>query len=152
MKKEIFYWSPFIAPVATVKAVINSACSLNKYSKNDYLSYIINVAGEWDIYKNELSERNIKIINLTSSKAINNKRVSGFFKSRFIYIYLFIIAFFPLLKLLKSNPPSYFIIHLISPLPLIINYFFNIRTKMILRISGLPMLNFLRRFLWKITL
>ena len=149
---NIYYWSPFITPVATVKAVINSADSLNKYSKNEYSSCIINVAGEWDIYKNELTKKNIKFIDLTSYKIIDNKRLSGFFKSRFAYILLFIIAFFPLLRLLKLNPPSYFIVHLISPLPLIINYFFNINTKMILRISGLPKLNLIRTLLWKVTL
>ena len=50
---NIYYWSPFITHVATVKAVINSASSLNRYS-NKHCSYIINVAGEWNIYKDEL--------------------------------------------------------------------------------------------------
>ncbi len=148
---NIYYWSPFITHVATVRSVINSASSLNSYS-DKYSTYIINVAGEWNIYKKELSAKNIKIINLTSSSIIDNKKVSGFFKSRFIYIYLFIISLFPLMKLLKSKPPNFFIIHLISPLPLILNYFFNFDTKMVLRISGLPKLNLIRKILWKITL
>ena len=92
---NIYYWSPFITHVATVRSVINSASSLNSYS-DKYSTYIINVAGEWNIYKKELSAKNIKIINLTSSNIIDNKKVSGFFKSRFIYIYLFIISLFPL--------------------------------------------------------
>ena len=32
-KKKIYYWAPFIDNVATVKAVYNSANTLNKYSK-----------------------------------------------------------------------------------------------------------------------
>ena len=56
---NIYYWSPFITHVATVKAVINSASSLNRYS-NKHSSYIINVAGEWNIYKDELLKKNIK--------------------------------------------------------------------------------------------
>ena len=58
----------------------------------------------------------------------------------------------PLLRLLKKRPPDYFIIHLITPLPLLLNYFFDIKTKTILRISGLPKLNILRKFFWKKTL
>ena len=148
---NIYYWSPFISHVATVKAVINSASSLNYYS-NKYSTSIINVAGEWNIYEKELLKKNIKLINLTSSNVINNKNINGFFKSRFIYLYLFFISFLPLIKLLKSNPPKFFIIHLISPLPLVLNYLFKFNTKMILRISGLPRLNFFRKNFWKITL
>ena len=53
---NIYYWSPFISYVATVKAVINSASSLNNYS-NKYSTYIINVAGEWNIYEKELLKK-----------------------------------------------------------------------------------------------
>ena len=148
---NIYYWSPFITHVATVKAVINSASSLNYYS-NKYSTSIINVAGEWNIYEKELLKKNIKLINLTSSNIINNKNINGFFKSRLIYLYLCIISFLPLIRLLKSNPPKFFIIHLISPLPLILNYLFKFNTKMVLRISGLPKLNFFRKNFWKITL
>jgi len=148
---NIYYWSPFISHVATVKAVINSAYSLNYYS-NKYSTHIINVAGEWNIYKKELLKKNIKLINLTSSNVINNKNINGFFKSRLIYLYLCIISFLPLIRLLKSNPPKFFIIHLISPLPLILNYLFKFNTKMVLRISGLQKLNFFRKNFWKITL
>lgn len=148
---NIYYWSPFISHVATVKAVINSAYSLNYYS-NKYSTHIINVAGEWNIYKKELLKKNIKLINLTSSNVINNKNINGFFKSRLIYLYLCTISFLPLIRLLKSNPPKFFIIHLISPLPLILNYLFKFNTKMVLRISGLPKLNFFRKNFWKITL
>ena len=148
---KIYYWSPFISHVATVKAVINSASSLNYYS-NDYSAYIINVAGEWNIYKEELLKKKIKIINLTTSNVINNRNINGFLKSRLIYLYLFIISFLPLIRLLKSTPPEFFIVHLISPLPLIINFFFKINTKMVLRISGFPRLNFFRKNFWKMSL
>ena len=39
-KKLVCYWSPFIDNVATVKAVINSALSINKYS-NQNLSQLL---------------------------------------------------------------------------------------------------------------
>lgn len=99
-----------------------------------------------------MNEKKIELINLTKSKAIKNKNFKGFYKSRIIYFYIFILAFFPLLKLLKKERPEYLIAHLITPLPLIINYLFKLKTKFILRISGLPKLKNLRLFIWKITL
>ena len=33
MKKTIYYWSPCLDKIATIKATINSAISLAKYSK-----------------------------------------------------------------------------------------------------------------------
>ena len=149
---KVFYWSPHIDQVATVRAVINSAQSLCLYSKKKYIPYIINVAGEWDQYLSELHQKNIRVIYLTNSKIIKNKNIKGFLRSRIMYFYIFLIAFFPLLKLFKNNKPDYFIAHLITPLPLLINYIFNIKTKFILRISGLPKLKNLRLFIWKITL
>ena len=46
-KKIICYWSPFISNVATVKAVINSALSINMYAEHKYESLILDVFGEW---------------------------------------------------------------------------------------------------------
>ena len=34
MKKTIYYWSPCLDKIATIKATINSAISLAKYSEN----------------------------------------------------------------------------------------------------------------------
>ena len=44
---KVYYWCPFINPVATVTAVLNSIISLNKFSKNKYEYKIINVFKEW---------------------------------------------------------------------------------------------------------
>ena len=46
-KKTVCYWSPFISNVATIKAVINSALSINRYSNQKYESLIIDAFGEW---------------------------------------------------------------------------------------------------------
>lgn len=151
-KIHIYYWSPFISKVATVNAVLGSIKTLKAYSNQKYEPHVINAAGEWNKYKKELNENSINIIKLTDSKIIDNSNYTGFFKSRLVYLYLFFISLIPLFKLLKKKPPDYLIIHLITPLPLLINYFFNINTKIILRISGLPKLNIVRKLLWKKTL
>ena len=35
--KNIYYWFPFIGNIETIKAVINSAYSLSKYSNNGFI-------------------------------------------------------------------------------------------------------------------
>ena len=151
---KIFYWSPFISKVATVRAVINSAISLKRYSKKKFTPFIVNVAGEWDEYFLELENQNIDVINLTNSKILRKKTFTGFVKSRLIYFYIFFISFFPLLILLKKVKPEFFIIHLITPVPLLVSFFVRHKTKFILRVSGFPQLdkNYLRLWLWKLTL
>ena len=56
----------------------------------------------------------------------------------------------PLKKLIDKEKPDFLIIHLITSLPLILLIFFNFNTKFILRISGMPKLNFFRKVLWKL--
>ena len=53
MRENIFYWSPCLNPVGTVKSTINSAISLKKFNKSYDVS-IINACGEWDQYKETL--------------------------------------------------------------------------------------------------
>ena len=147
--KSVYYWAPFTSKVATISAVINSAYSLNKYSKN-FETYIINSYGEWDDYLEELRIKKINVIstnNLTFLKKINK---TGYIKSRFAYIVIFIFNFYQLLKLLINKKPDYLLIHLITSLPILLKIIFPIKTKIILRISGLPKLNLIRKIFWKL--
>ena len=152
MIKKIYYWSPFISNIATSRAVINSAISLKKFSKKKYEPFLINVIGEWDAYNEEIKKNDINLIDLGISKKFRNKKVSGFILSRYYYFKIFFFALLPLKKLLMRDPPEILILHLITSLPLLLNYIFNFKSKLILRISGLPKLNFIRKLLWKITL
>jgi glycosyltransferase involved in cell wall biosynthesis len=147
--KKIYYWSPHLSnDIATIKSVKNSASSLKDYS-NSYSVSILDAVGEWKENKFFFENKKIDIICL--GKDIYNSLPRGtFIKSRFSYIKIFIFSFFPLLKILKKNQPDYFIAHLITSLPLFIYIIFNFKTNLILRISGLPKLNFFRLFFWKI--
>ena len=69
----------------------------------------------------------------------------------FIYTF-FLYHFYLCLNSLKKKKPDYFIIHLITPVPLIINFLFNFNCKFILRISGYPKLKKLRLLFWKLVL
>ena len=68
------------------------------------------------------------------------------------FIFAFsILSLFPLYKLIKKEKPDYLIIHLITVPVLILAIFFNFKTKFILRVSGYPKLNILRKLFWKLS-
>lgn len=119
-----------------------------RYGPN-YESFILNFFGEFDGFINFREKQKIKFINYYS-KLINFLPYEGKIKSRFSFLIIFILGFFPLRKILKKNKPDYLIVHLITSLPLILLIFFNFETKFILRISGYPRMNFLRKLLWRL--
>ena len=148
---KIYYWSPFISKVATVSSVIKSAESILKYSKkNSNINVaIIDAIGEWKNYK-RLIDPKIEIINLSKKNIFNYLPKGGFLKSRISYILIFILTFFKLLNLLNKKKPDYLITHLLTSLPIFLTIIMKNKTKIILRISGLPKLNFIRYMFWKL--
>ena len=147
---KIFYWSPFISKVATVSSVIRSAESILKYSKSkDSINVaIIDAIGEWTNYR-KIIDQKIKIINLKKKSIFETLPKEGFFKSRLSYVIIFVINFFKLIKLINKEKPDYLIAHLLTSLPIFLTLIFNNNTKVIVRISGLPRLNFIRHMFWK---
>ncbi len=150
-KNKVYYWSPFLTPIATRRAVINSAYSLNKFNDN-YDAKILNFFGEFDQSINDIKKKKIETINFYNKNFLKFLPKYGKFSSRLSFLFFFIFGFFPLFKILKINPPKYLIIHLITSLPLSMLIFFSFKTKFVLRISGLPRLNLFRKILWKISL
>ena len=146
MKKSIVYWSPCLTKVGTMKSTLNSSISLAKYSKN-YDVTILNVFGEWTKFEGYLKKNNVKLKDLTFNY-YDLLPKKGYLKSRLSYILIFLISAIPLLFFIRKNKPNYLIIHLITSLPLILLNFFKFKTKVILRISGYPKLNLLRKKLW----
>ena len=151
IKKKIFYWAPFLTPIATPKAVINSAYSLQKYS-NEFDCSIINFFGEFNIFKKDIVNKNIKIYNSSFNILRKYLPFKGKIKSRFSFLIIFILSFLPLRKLLSEERPDYLIVQLITSLPMFLVLIFNFNTKFILRISGIPRVSFFRKLLWKIAL
>ena len=148
---NIFYWSPFISKVATIKAVINSAYSVNKYAnKNLYKTNIIDAVHEWADYEELLRKKKIGLIYLNKKSKLKKFNKEGYIMSRLSYLYIFFKSFFSLNKLLSEKKPEFLIIHLITSLPLILFCFYKYETKLILRISGLPKMNFFRKIFWRI--
>ena len=151
MQKKIFYWSPCLNKVGTVNSTINSAISLKKYSQSKFKPLIINSCGEWDEYKNLFSKFNIDVIDLYKINYFTILPKRGFIQSRFSYILIFILSFIPLLKLIRNNKDSVFIAHLITSLPLFLFNIFQFESNLILRISGMPKLNFIRKKFWNLS-
>ncbi len=150
MKKEIYYWSPFLGKVATVRSVINSMIGLKRYNGNKYKINLINCYGEWDSFKSRLKREKVDILDLQKKIKININ-LYGFFFSRLIYFFTLIVSYKKLKILLIKNQPNILVVHLLTYIPLIIYLNNNLKTKLILRISGKPKLNFFRSLLWKIS-
>ena len=147
--KNIYYWCPFIGNIATIKAVINSAYSLSKYSNNGFIPTIINSCGEWDRFNSILNDKKIIVKKFKNIFSINTN-TSGYFKSRVTYIKIFLSCFFSLKNTLKKNEPEYLIAHLITSLPIFLYLIFNFKTKLVIRVSGKVKMNILRKILWKL--
>ena len=147
--KKIFYWSPHISKVATVKNVVNSALSLKKFNKEKIDVSILDVIGEWSNHKDEFDSKKINYLKISGFEISNFLPVSGYLISRIIYFIVFVTKIFKLKKLIDKEKPNYLIIHLITVVPLLLLYLFSFDTKFILRISGLPKLTFFRTFFWK---
>ena len=148
--KEVYYWSPCLTKVGTYRSTINSAISLTKYSKNQYSVKIINSCGEWSSENEFLKKNNIELINL-GFNYFKFLPKTGFLKSRFSYVLIFLFSFFPLMKLFSKKKPNFLIIHLLTLLPLFINFLKKNKICTILRISGFPRLTLFRKIVWKIS-
>ena len=148
MKKTIFYWSPCLNPVGTLKSTLNSAVATSNYGKDNFKVTLINACGEWDNYLEYFKNNNVEVINF-KLKFYRYLPKEGYLQSRFSYLAIYFLCLFPLIKLLLKYKPNFLIAHLITSLPLTIMNFFQLKTKFILRISGMPKLNFLRKFFWK---
>ena len=145
---KIFYWSPYIGKIATVKAVLNSAISVKKFSNYQNEVSIINCFGEWNLYKKVFIKEKIKEIVLQKKFTVNINS-NGFINSRLIYILSFFYLYFNLKKILLSKKPDILIIHLLTYIPLFLFINNRLKTKLYLRISGKPKLGILRKFFWK---
>ena len=141
--KKIIYWSPYLGHIGTKKSTLNSAKGLLRYGSKQFNVFLINALGEW----NDISS--IKKINFFS-KFYKKLPQGGFLKSRISYLIIFLLSIIPLYNFLKKDKPDYLIAHLITSLPIFLFKIFNFKTKLILRISGYPKLNFVRKFFWKL--
>lgn len=146
----IYYWSPCLEKVGTYKSTINSAISLAKYSGINRKIKVINSCGEWNEKRVFLNKNNVELIDF-GYNYFKFLPKSGFIGSRISYSIIFLTSLIPLLKIFFRDRPDYLIIHLLTSLPLFLNLIFKNKTKIILRISGYPKLNLVRKLFWKLS-
>ena len=144
---QIYYWSPFLTNIATINSVKRSAIALKKYSKKKLDISIINSCGEWSFFKE--NSFGIKIINILNFNLHKFLPKEGFVQSRFSFIIIFLTNIFPLFYKVKKRKPDFLVIHLLTLLPILLSPLIYKKTKIVLRISGLPEMNFFRKFVWK---
>ena len=86
---NIYYWCPFLSQVATVQAVLNSAISIKRYSKNTISPYIINAVGEWHQFNEVINEKEIGLVNFIKSNSSiveeNIYKLSSYDNNMFIF-------------------------------------------------------------------
>ena len=144
---KIFYWSPFLSDIATIDSVVNSIKSIKKFDRNKKISpYIIDATGEWKEKSKKLE--NLEVIKLYKKKFFNFLPKGSYIKSRISQSLIFILSFIRLKELIQKEKPDFLVAHLIVSLPLILFSIFNFNSKLIIRISGTPKLNFLRKIYW----
>ena len=80
--KKIFYWSPHLSNVATIKNVVNSAKSLKIFNSADYDISIIDAFGEWKNKKLILNSYHINVLKLSNLDLEKFLPITGFLKSR----------------------------------------------------------------------
>lgn len=142
--KNLLFWSPFIGNVGTRNAVLQSAKALSK----KYNCKVINVFGEFNKDIDFLNQNQIQEIRLIKYEFLQTLPKKGFIWSRLFYTLVFILSFYPLLKVLKQNKKNYIFIYLISSLPLLIIKLFNLNNKIIFRVSGKININFFRKLIY----
>ena len=64
MKKKIYYWSPFLGRVATIRSVINSMIGLKRYYGKNYEINLVNCYGEWDRFRSRFKQEKINTLDL----------------------------------------------------------------------------------------
>jgi len=138
--KSIFFWSPMLSNVGTIKAVIGMANSLDKFSK--YKIYILDILGEFSIF-NDLGR-----INFLRFIKINNIFPNTGKLAKFAIAFFSILAIPFLIRKIIIYKPRYIITSLIGFVPIIIKFIFK-DIIIINSIQGYPKFNFFRLFIWR---
>lgn len=141
MGKKVFFWSPMLGNVGTIKATINSVETI--IEKSNHKIFLLNVLGEFSLY-NYKNDRIKKINFFTFLKFLPK---TGLF-SKFL-IYFFSLLSFPMLCFyVVKHKPDIIYASLVGYLPLLLKFFFK-DLKVFNSIQGYPRFNRLRKFIWK---
>lgn len=142
-RKKIFFWSPMIGYVGTVKATINSAKAIKENSEHEVI--LLNILGEFNEFKNK--NKDIEVINIFSF--LNFLPRTGLLSKLSIYFFSFLSLPVLILIFLKRKP-NIVITSLVGIFPIFLKIVFFKKLKVFNSIQGYPKLYKFRKFLWKL--
>ncbi len=141
---KVYYWTPYMGNVGTIKATINSAIALKQlgYDVKIYKPY-----REWEGYEEILEENNIDIIDFGLSEKFPNlpTKKLGF---RFSMILISFYSFSKLIKNWREDKPDVVLAYLLGYLPLLARFFSEHKPYIVNSIQGKPRFNSFRKILW----
>ncbi len=141
MSKKIFFWSPMLGNVGTIKATTNSIEAL--LDNSDHKLFILNVFGEFSFYN--LENKNFKKLNIFPFLSFLPK--TGYFSKFCIYFFSF-LSFPYLFYYVYKIRPQIIYSSLVGYIPLVLKIFFK-DLKVFNSIQGYPRFNYLRKKIWK---
>jgi glycosyltransferase involved in cell wall biosynthesis len=135
--KKIDFWTPYFGNVGTIKATINSAEAIKKYSKSEVEISLFKIHSEWEGYEEDILEKNINIVDFNLKKYFKNlPQFNLLYRFSMIFIMLYSIP--KLVSYFNKNKPDVIMAYLQGVTPLIARIFSKHKPKIILSIQGLP--------------
>lgn len=142
---KVYYWTPYMGNVGTIKATINSAIALKDrgYEVKLYKPY-----REWEGYEAILEEKGIEVIDFGLSRLFPKlpQRKIGF---RFSMVLISLFSYFKLKKNWEDEKPDIIMAYLLGFLPFVVRRHTEDKPAIVNSIQGKPMFNSFRRWLWK---
>lgn len=141
---KIYYWTPYMEQVGTIKATINSAIALSRmgHEVKLYKPY-----REWEGYEELLKENHIDIIDFHLSEKLPNLSSEGV-GYRISMLKISFYAFGLLKKSYEKDKPDVIISSLLGYLPLLVREHAKFQPKIVCSIQGKPKYHSVRKILW----
>ena len=135
--KKIDFWTPYIGNVGTIKATINSAEAIKKYSNEEVQINLFKIHSEWEGYEKNISDSRLNIVDFELKKYFKRLPKYGFLY-RFSMILIMFYSIPKLVKYFDKNKPDIIMAYLQGVTPIIARMFSRYKPKIVISIQGLP--------------
>lgn len=135
--KKICFWTPYIGNVGTIKATINSAKAIKKYSKEGIQINLFKIYREWEGYEKDINISKLNIVDFELKKYFKRLPNYGFFY-RLSMLLIMVYSIFKLIKYFDKNKPDIIMAYLQGITPIIARIFSKYKPKIVVSIQGLP--------------
>lgn len=135
--KKIDFWTPYIGNVGTIKATINSAEAIKKYSNEEVQINLFKIHSEWEGYEKNISDSRLNIVDFELQKYFKRLPKYGFLY-RFSMLLIMFYSIPKLVKYFDKNKPDIIMAYLQGITPIIARMFSKYKPKIVISIQGLP--------------